>query len=283
MSSQNKQRNPAKQLNHILTIAHRLLTSSSGSSFTMDQLARETGLSRATLYRHVGSREALLKRIAREQGIEAKELTLPDIRTRTLQATRRVISAISSFNFTVEQVAIEAGLGVATVYRHFGDKEGLLKAFSQELEPRRAARELVLQAQGDMEEELIRFASSTLTFTYQHRDLSRLLFSGDEKTQRLLAPIRANQDRTLTRLTQYFEAQIQAGRIKEQDSFDLSTAFVGLLLSFVLVKPAYVNAPPDDPERAARFIVRLFLDGARRQTDPTSIETKGDTHEIDAA
>ncbi len=275
MSSHNKPRNPAGQPDHILKTAQRLLISSGGSGFTMDQLAEETGLSRATLYRHIGSREALLKRIAQEQGIEARELALPDIRTRILQATRSVISATSSFNFTIEQVAKAAGLGVATVYRHFGDKGSLLKAFSEDLEPRRAARTLLLQSQGEMEEELIQFATSTLAFIYQHRDLSRLLFSGDEKTQRLLAPIRANQDRTLYRLAQYFETQIEEGRMAEQDSFDLSTAFVGMLFSFVLLKPLYVDTSFGDPEQTARFIVRLFLDGAQHGTAGSSTEEPG--------
>ena len=47
-----------------------------GSNFTIEQLARESGLSRATIYRRVGSKEALLQRIAHERALMSRPVPM---------------------------------------------------------------------------------------------------------------------------------------------------------------------------------------------------------------
>ena len=48
----------------VLAAADRLLAAGAGASFTMDQLVKEARVSRATIYRHLGNKEALLQRLA---------------------------------------------------------------------------------------------------------------------------------------------------------------------------------------------------------------------------
>ena len=67
-------------------------------------------------------------------------------RERILEAAGRALSA--SPNATVDQIAAEARVGRATVFRHFGSRAGLLRALGQRAvaETERAAREAAARA-----------------------------------------------------------------------------------------------------------------------------------------
>lgn len=263
MSSQSNSEQTLDQ--QVLAAAQRLLAQAGESALTMERLAAASGISRATIYRRFGGRTALLKRLADEHGVTVSELDQEaDIRNRILQAARTVLGETGSMNFTVEQVAGEANVGVATVYRHFGNKENLLQRMAEQFHPRRVAQELLSHTSGDLEADLQLFAQNTLQFLQNQGKLARLIMSGDIKVQQLFRSIRNDQERTLNSLTRYFEAQIQAGCLQTQDPFDLSTAFLGMIMGFAFVKPTYTNAD-NDPEQTARFIVRLFLNGAQKE------------------
>lgn len=258
MSYQDKPGNVLDQ--RILTTARRLLDASPETRFTMDQLAEESGVSRATIYRRFGNRTALLQQIADEHGLEISELDAPAIRERILTATRTALANAGSVNFTIEQVAAEAGVGVATVYRHFGNKENLLQALSGQIHPRHAALQLLEQGCGDLEADLLHFAVNALSFMYEHRDIAPVYFSGDTKIQDLFQALRGNQNRTINTLSSYLGEQMRAGQLPAQNAFDLATAFVGMLVGFAFIRASYTDDALS-PEQAAQMIVQLFLNG----------------------
>lgn len=245
----------------IFKIIKDLLAEEGDDKLTMDGLAEKSGLSRSTLYRRFGSRKALLQRLAAEQGIEVAELAAPDIETRILEAARRLFGRVGLVAGTVEEVAQEAGVGQATVYRHFGSKEGLIRAFSDRYSPRQFVRDLVSHESGNLEQELTLFATGTLRFLYQNRDLARLILMGGEETQRLLGQIRNPSERTMTNLARYFERQIELGHLQAQSPEEMAIAFTGMLMSFGFIAPLTYGQRIDEPEETARFVVRLFLDG----------------------
>ncbi len=240
----------------------QLLDNSSGDDkFTMDRLAEKTGISRATLYRRFGSREALLRRLAQARGVDIAELTRPDAHTRILKAARSVFGRYGLLGATIEQVAQEAQVGSATVYRHFGSKDGLIKAFIQSIGPRQAIQELDMPGGGNIEEDLIAFAIVLLQFIRDNRDIMRLILAEDEDTQRLLTRLRNAPDRTVHRLARYLEAQIRAGRLQAYDPQEMAAAFTGMLLTFGFFGSTFYDMPLSDPDHSARFITQLFLNG----------------------
>jgi AcrR family transcriptional regulator len=248
----------------ILTTARQLLEINSEASFTMDQLAKESGISRATIYRRFGSRTALLETIAREDGLSIEELNAPDIRERILDATRTALAKAGSISFTIEQVAAEAGVGVATIYRHFGNKENLLQSLSQQIHPRRAAMQLLEQSEGDLKNDLISFAGNALRFMYEHRDMALIYFSGDTQIQDIFKVLRGNQNRTIDNLSRYLETQMERGYLPTQNAFELATAFVGMLVGFAFIRASYTDDPLS-PEQAAQTVVHIFLSGVQNK------------------
>jgi len=241
----------------IANAAARLVTQHGPDGFTMDDLARETGLSRATLYRQVGGREAVLAALAR-QGVEVGKRV--DVRERILTAARAVFTRAGFEAATLEDVAREAGVGAATVYRQFGDKQGLIRAFAGKIGPRRALQETALHPSGDLRADLERVAAAVLRSAAEDRDLLRLgllerLRGGAWAEQLTATPIRS-----LTTLAGLLEPYAARGELAPQSPQHLARAFVGLLVPFI-AGPVLEGSAPADPDETARFITHVFLDG----------------------
>lgn len=234
-----------------------------GDTFTMDQLVNKTKLSRATIYRRVGSKEALLQRMVQEHGLEVS--ATPDIRTRILHAAREATARHGLLNATIEHIAEVAGVGVATVYRQFGDKERLLQAFVAEMSPRAIVHKLLLHPTDDVAADLQAISLVILPFLHQNRDIFQLVLGSNSAEQKYLQHLRTGSYRLQDRLTEYFTMQIEAGRLQvAENPKELALAFFGMLLSFTVIGPHFYNLPLEEPERIARLISGIFVDGLRR-------------------
>ena len=245
----------------ILDAAQRLLAANAGHEFTMEQLAQECHLSRATLYRRVGSKGALVRRLARERGIQVVGSEDHDIPSRILQAARVTFGKHGLARTTMQQIAEEAGLGVATLYRHFGDRDSLIRAFMQEYTPRRAFREVAQHDSGDIEADLIHLITEMLTFLRQNRDMIWLGLTEREEIQRLRDRLGDVPERTRAELTRFLESAAVAGQLQDWDPQQMATALAGMLMIFALDVPFFGGPPLEDPRQAAEFIVHLFLRG----------------------
>src|SRR5688572_29593096 len=89
--------------------------------FTMAQLARTAGMSRATLYRRFGGRDRLVAALA-DQGAAPRSL-----RDRLLAATRELLGERGPLGFSLEEVAARAGASVTSIYREFGERDELIR------------------------------------------------------------------------------------------------------------------------------------------------------------
>jgi AcrR family transcriptional regulator len=245
----------------VLGAAERLLAATPGASFTMDQLAAKAHVSRATIYRRLGNKAALLQRLADERGLDIKELAGADVQTRILQAARIAFGRKGLTRTTMEEIAAEAGLGVATLYRHFGDRESLVRAFLQAHAPRRAFQEVARQSQGDIEADLTHLVMHLLTFLHENRDMIWLGLVEGESTERLLARLLEAPRGTRTDLVRFFQAAVASGQLQAADPEHMTTALAGLLAAFSLQLPVFGGPPLHDPQGTAEFIVNLFLKG----------------------
>lgn len=231
-----------------------------GEAFTMDQLVARAQVSRATLYRRVGSKEALLERLVRESGLPRDESQ--DMRTRILAAARRVIGRNGFLSSTMEQIADEARVGSATVYRHFGDKDTLVRAFVDGLSPRPAFAELVVRPSADVRADLVMVVSKIVGFYYEHRDILRLVLWGSQAERDYVERLRKGSDRARDQLVAYFQAQQSAGRIRSTaNPQELALALTAMIVGFVSIGPVHYGTTVEDPTRTSQTIVHLFLDG----------------------
>lgn len=244
---------------HILNAA-RELVEATAVPFTMDQLAAKAGVSRATIYRQLGGKKALLKRLADEHGLD--DLDQPDAPSRILQAARQLFAAEGMLTPTMEQVAAAASVGVATVYRHFGDKYGLIRAFLQSAHPHLPLEQADMS--GNLRQDLARLVETMVQFIVENQDMARLSFSNAREWRDQLVNLRPFQERTLSRVTTFFQSQIDAGQLRPCDPQQSATALLGMILSFGLIMPTFYNLPNPEPRETAVFITNLFLDGLKQ-------------------
>lgn len=263
MSYQSPKPVPDEVETHILDAAERLLSGDRDGGFTMEQLARESHLSRATLYRHVGNKELVLQRLVRERGLPLDPSGDADIPTRILNAARIAFGRHGLARTTMEQIADEAGLGVATLYRHFGDRDGLIGAFMERYTPQRAFQEVALRGSGDIRTDLVHLVTEMLTFLHQNRDMIWLGLVEGEETQRLLARLREVPGGMRADITRFLEAAAAEGQLQYRDPQQMAIALGGMLVAFALELPVFGGPSLQDPRQAAEFIVDLFLDGLR--------------------
>lgn len=245
---------------HILAAAQSL-QAEIGNSFTMEQLEARTNISRATIYRRIGGKKKLLERLALEQGETFKDIGSKE---RIFNAARTVFSREGLAAATMEQIAKEAGVGIATVYRQFGDKESLVRAFIKENTPRAIVYELALNPTEDIVTDLESIVRSVLPYFYKNREVLRLVFMGSEAERRYLQTLRQGSDSTLIRISSYFQAQINAGRLHTASQpNELALALLGIILAFALIGPLHYGTTLDNSEKSSQKIVQLFLNDLR--------------------
>ncbi|MBK8900982.1 MAG: helix-turn-helix transcriptional regulator [Anaerolineaceae bacterium] len=237
--------------------AARELVEETAVSFTMDQLAAKAGVSRATIYRQLGGKKAILKRLVDEHGLD--ELDQPDAPSRILHAARKLFAEEGLLTPTMEQVAAEANVGVATVYRHFSDKFGLIRAFLQASHPYLPLEQADMS--GDMRQDLLRLVETMVRFIVENQDMVRLSFSNAREWRDQFSNLRPFQERTLNRVASFLQSQIDAGQLHRCDPQQAATALLGMILSFGLIMPTFYNLPNPEPRETAVFITNLFLDG----------------------
>ncbi|HFE44943.1 MAG TPA: TetR/AcrR family transcriptional regulator [Nannocystis exedens] len=238
-------------------------------SWTLSSLAEEAGVSRASLYRRFGSREQLLARLVAERGIRVPAEEPKDTRAAVLDAFECLLEERGLRAVTLEQVAARAEVGRVTVYRHFGDRRGLLDAFIAERTPRRLSVRLRLCEGEDLAGELLALVRVGLRFISRHRGLVRLALSPDPEAQELLAELMRAPGTTRSALKKCLEYHSKRGTI-DGDPERMVLLLVGAVAAHGLLYP---SQDEEEIERSARFIVRTFIRGvatdhqARTQND----------------
>lgn len=259
----------------ILATAAQLWTQSQGGNFTMDKLSDATGVSRAALYRRFGSREAILQRLVDDHAVDIKTLSLPDIPTRIMQATGITLNRTGFAGITIEMISQEAGVGPATVYRHFGSKDALIEAFIRSNSPRQLLRSLVADAKSDLEADLTLLATTMLEFMRDNRGLVSIFAFENQGNEEYIAKIRASQGRTIYMLADYLTGHMALGNLQQGDAFALALAFMGILIGVGLVGPQSYDHPLIDINAVAHSSTQLFLHGiAQRPPQPPSHPTE---------
>lgn len=170
----------------ILDAALRLLEQD--SSPAMGAIAKAAGVSRATLYRRFASAEELWAAVDAERAARA----VPGSpRERLLAAARAAFGRGGLHGTSVQQLAAEARVGLATLYNQFGDKQGLLLALIDAIDLRgleAAASAARLEA---LVEALVRAARADAGLLQLLLSPEPALASAQARLRQRLAPIEA--------------------------------------------------------------------------------------------
>jgi AcrR family transcriptional regulator len=240
----------------VMSAAREILGRDAGAPVA--EIADRAGVSRATFYRHFGSRESLL---------ESKELDpRPDARTRILAAARDMLLTTSLAELSMDDLAKAADVSRGSLYRLVPGKTALLAALIETYSPFDAVRRIIADGASEPPEVVLpRIGRAIVGVAGERLGLMRAIFhevTASGPTMDGMGPLFAQ---TLGLLAQYMADQMAAGRIRRMQPILALQAFVGPVFFHLMTRPMIdrVVRLEADPEAAVDALVVAALDGLR--------------------
>src|SRR5919204_4021455 len=175
----------------ILAAAARLFAQKGYEATTMDDVAGAAGVSKATLYRYIRSKEELRAVLA--PGLSGADLGSRDARAAILDATITLVARQGFARTSLDEIAAAAGVSRGAIYWHFKGKDDLLAAIVAEISP--IPRMTALFAAADdlpFEEVAGRVYDAYLDFLGEHVDFLRALIAEVPSNPELAAVFQQN-------------------------------------------------------------------------------------------
>ena len=239
----------------VMSAARELLASDADAAVAV--IADRAGVSRATFYRHFGSRSSLLASVELEPR--------PDAGTRILAAARDMLITRSLAELSMEELATAAGVSRGTLYRIFPGKGPLLGGLIHAYSPFDAVREIVAAHQDDPPDVVFPLIGRAVVGVAGERlGLMRAVFHEvTAGSGPALEGVRPLFEQTLGVLARYMAAQMAAGRIRSMHPILALQAFIGPVFFHLMTRPTVERVVPfeADPEAAVDELVRTALAG----------------------
>jgi len=213
----------------VVTAARELLRED--PQVPISRIATEAGVSRATFYRHFGSREALLRAIQIEPPVPARE--------RVLTGAVELMGRGGLGAFSMDELAMAAGVSRATVYRLFPTKAALFREIVRHYSPFEPAM-AVLAAHGDEPPDIV---IPLLTRTFATIGMQRtailrgVLVEALAVTPAAETGVQPLLPDALAAIGGYLLRQMQAGRIRPMHPLLALQALLGPIFIHVLTRP----------------------------------------------
>lgn len=230
-----------------LTIAQKIYAEK-GQRFSLADIAAAANVSRPTIYKHLGNKDQILALL---QGSD--ELNIED---RIMRGVMNVAQVQGFKAATIEAIAEAAGVGPATIYRRFSDKDSLIRTFIQRQTPRDKMPAFPPETKGDFGAELAVIVTHMLSFMSENKTLVRLIFSGNEGDRAYLKSLRDETNSTFVRLTEFFQRHQDAGHIAISANANLlTTNLFGMVHAHAVIAP---SGEMLDKKAAIHSICQLF-------------------------
>jgi len=231
-----------------------------GEAPSISEIVKAAGVSRTTFYRAFSSREELLRALSVEPE--------PETRDRLLETALDLLSRDGLAVLSMDEVADQAGVSRATLYRLFPGKQALFAELVKRYSPFERIAETVEELfDAPPEEVMLQVAVVFAQLYRQRRGVLRAL--AFELTGRGSAADPgagfAVAERALAGLIRYLQRQMELGRLRRTDPLLALQAFLGPLFMHVATRPmAEVRFGVRTPlEEALAALVALWLDGMR--------------------
>lgn len=213
----------------VISAARELLARDAAAP--VGRIAHTAGVSRATFYRHFGSRAALLETIAHDPP--------PNARTRILEAAEEMLIRTSLASLSMDELARAAGVSRGTLYRVVPGKPALLRGMIEAYSPFEAML-AVLDRHRDEPPDVVLplLARAVVQTATRHLGLMRAIFhEATSGSPASLAGVRPVLQPTLGALSTYMADQMAAGRLRPMHPLLALQAFMGPIFFHLMTRP----------------------------------------------
>ena len=239
----------------VMSAAREILAEDAGAPVAV--IADRAGVSRATFYRHFGSRASLLESVALQPR--------PAARARILAAARDMLVMTSLAELSMEDLARAADVSRGTLYRIVPGKAALLEGLIEAYSPFEAVRSIIASHHDDPPEVVLPLIGRAVVgVAGQSLGLMRAIFH--EVTSGSLPALEGMRPMflaTLGSLSEYISAQMAAGRVRRMHPVLALQAVIGPIYFHLMTRPTLqqVVGLPMDPEDAVDELVAAALEG----------------------
>ena len=240
----------------VMSAAREVLARDAGAPVAT--IAGRAGVSRATFYRHFGSRASLLASVE----VEPR----PDARARILTAATDMLVRTSLAELSMDDLAKAAGVSRGTLYRIVPGKAALLAALIETYSPFDVVRKIVAEHRDEPPETVFPMIGRAVVGIAGRRlGLMRAIFHEVTAGGLSIAGMGPLFEQTLGVLAQYISGQMAAGRIRRMHPILALQAFVGPIFFHLMTRPMIerIVPLPMDPEAAVDELVAEAVEGLR--------------------
>ncbi len=238
----------------VMSAARDILAHDAGAPVAV--IADRAGVSRATFYRHFGSRELLLESIELEPR--------PDAKARIVVAAKDMLLTTSLAELSMDELAKAADVSRGTLYRIVPGKGALLQALIEAYSPFDTIRAIVSDHREDPPEIVFPLIGRAIVGVAGERlGLMRAIFHEVTAGGAAVAEMGPLFENTLGLLTQYISGQMATRRIRPMHPILALQAFVGPIFFHLMTRPVIdrVVTLPMGPEAAVDELVAAGLRG----------------------
>jgi AcrR family transcriptional regulator len=181
-----------------------------------------------------------------------------ETRQRIIEAAAQVFAQEGYARATTRALAAAAGVNEVTLFRHFGNKESLFAAVTEQYAGPAVTTALEAQLTGDYHQDLLTVGTQLMHMLLERKDLLRMMLCEASHFPEVQAVMVQNPRQIRRMLARYLQQQIERGQVRSLHQEAAAQAFSGMLFSYAIMWE--ILGDSIEPEITTEELVAQFVD-----------------------